>query len=60
MDWKQKISDGMRLIMEGCKENDSWPACRACPFDEYCSAIYLSESTNKSTPDCWQEEGEEV
>ena len=60
MTWKEKIETGMILIMEGCRENSSWPSCRTCPFDEYCTVIFQSEQTNKSTPDCWEEEGEVV
>jgi len=52
MDWKEKISEGMRLIIEGCKENDSWTHCHDCPFDNYCTEIYLNGL--HETPDSWK------
>lgn len=39
MDWKQKMTEGMRLISEACNANDEWDKCKECPFDAYCTAL---------------------
>lgn len=57
MEWKDKIATGLNLIIEGCKDNPSWNKCHECPFDDLCSAIYLSDAITVSTPDCYVEEG---
>lgn len=51
-DWKEMIKEGMKLIAKGCKKNTIWTGCVDCPFDEYCTAITMSELT---TPDEWKE-----
>ena len=51
-DWKEMIKEGMKLIAQGCKKNSSWVGCDNCPFDEYCTAINVSELT---PPDEWNE-----
>lgn len=57
MDWKKQIAEGMKMIIAGCKKNETWTNCRDCPFDEFCSAIDKSGETNYSIPDRWEEEG---
>ena len=57
MDWKKQIAEGMKMIMAGCKNNDSWTNCHDCPFDQFCSAIWKDKEINFSTPDSWEEEG---
>ena len=54
-DWKKKVLEGMKLIREGCKENNSWVSCCECPFDEYCTAM-MSTTSNYESPDTeWKE-----
>ena len=57
--WKDMIAEGINLIIEGCKENSSWLNCRECPFDTFCTSIYIDNKHNFSTPDTWEEEGYE-
>lgn len=57
MNWTNKIEQGMKLIIEGCKENPNWCYCKFCPFDEFCTSVYKDESHNFSTPATWKEEG---
>ena len=49
MDWKEKITDGMRLIKEGCRENHELCG-EQCPFDEFCLVLWHND---KGTPDDW-------
>ena len=37
--WQLKILEGMKLIKEGCSENDSWACCNECPFTDSCDII---------------------
>ena len=39
MDWTTKITIGMELIHEACKENAEI-RCEICPFQTYCDIIY--------------------
>ena len=55
--WMDKIKQGMKLIIEGCKENPSWCNCKFCPFDTFCTSVYKDDNHNFSTPDTWEEEG---
>ncbi len=57
MNWMDKIEQGMKLIIEGCKENPNWCDCQSCPFDDFCTSVYKDASHNFSTPDTWEEEG---
>ena len=57
MDWKDKVNAGMALIIEGCKENDSWAECQNCPFDLFCTSIYRDTTHHYSTPDSFEIEG---
>ena len=49
MDWKEMIKEGMKLIKEGCKKNEWWPACNDCPFTLWCDDIL--EANDGKTPD---------
>ena len=61
MNWNEKIAAGMRLIIEGCKENPTWFNCRDhCPFDTFCSSIYSDTETKFTSPDGWEEEGLDI
>ena len=55
--WSYKIETGMKLIIEGCKENPYWCNCKNCPFDVFCTSIDKDEEHNFSTPDSYEEEG---
>lgn len=57
MTWKEKISTGLNLIIEGCKENTEWHNCHECPFEILCDSIFGDSETPYSTPDCYEEEG---
>ena len=57
MDWKEKVCTGMKLIIEGCQGNDSWTNCSDCPFNTFCTSIYMDHNHSFSTPDTWKEEG---
>ena len=57
MAWQEKIFKGMKLIIEGCKENTEWRACSICPFTELCDSIYKADEHSYSSPDCYEEEG---
>ena len=59
MAWTQKISAGMALIVEGCKENPDWRQCKFCPFDVMCTSIWADRYHDFSTPDNWDEERKE-
>lgn len=48
-----KIISGMRLIAEGCKENESWSDCKACPFEEYCGYIQDGNENRFLAPLTW-------
>lgn len=50
MDWKEKMTEAMKLIVEACKENPNWTNCKYCPFDSHCTAIY-EYSDQGLTPD---------
>ena len=39
MDWKSKMSLGMKMIQEACQDNEKWNHCAECPFDAYCTAL---------------------
>ena len=41
MDWKQKMTEGMRLMREACNANGEWNKCHHCPFDRYCTALMV-------------------
>ena len=61
MEWNEKIAEGMRLIIEGCKGNPNWCDCHTkCPFDLFCTSIYKDEDHSFSTPDTYEEEGLEI
>ena len=53
--WTDKIKQGMKLIIEGCKENPDWQKCQFCPFDTFCIAI-CDYDNNFSTPSNWERE----
>lgn len=61
--WQEKISKGIELIIEGCKENASWLDCQKCPFGDVCDCITEHSGDfiiNNSeavffTPDVWEE-----
>lgn len=55
--WADKIEAGMKLIIEGCKENPMWTNCHNCPFDVFCTSINKDEEHNFSTPDSYEDEG---
>ena len=57
MNWKEKILEGMHLIIEGCKENTEWRNCHECPFTVLCDSIYADSESPYSTPDTYEEEG---
>lgn len=50
MGWKEKMKEGMKLIMEGCRENEtSLDNCETCPFafTGICiDVIYIAETTD--------------
>jgi len=49
MNWIDKITEGMKLISEGCKENTEWTKCyKNCPFTNHC---YMIEIHTQTTPD---------
>ena len=50
--WTDKIEQGMKLIIEGCKENPNWFDCWSCPFHIPC--VSICEDTNISTPKNWE------
>lgn len=43
MDWKERITKGMKAIKEACEEaceeNAPWDNCYHCPFLAYCNAM---------------------
>ena len=45
MNWKEKISIGMKLISEGCRDADDdestgiSPCFSGCPFTDYCAEV---------------------
>lgn len=42
MDWKEKITIGMKLIAEGCREAEgvnTTPCYEGCPFTDYCDEV---------------------
>lgn len=45
--WNEKVLEGMRLIQEGCRENEEWNGCATCPFDEYCTVLMEEDSISK-------------
>lgn len=47
MDWKEKIIVGMKLIAESCASNDSWAACKYCPFIEICDDLITAHKVRK-------------
>ena len=47
MNWKEKISQGMQLIKEGCKENTSWMNCHQCPLDDLCTILEHNNLNNR-------------
>lgn len=64
--WQEKIREGMKLIIEGCKENSvngckgssEWDKCRAeCPFTILCDSIFCDSENSYTTPDCYEQEG---
>ena len=55
--WMDKIKQGMKLIIEGCKENTSWCNCKLCPFDDFCISIDKDDSHRFTTPNGWIKEG---
>jgi len=55
--WQEKIREGMKLIIEGCKENTEWRTCSECPFTDLCDSIYGDSENPYTTPDCYEEEG---
>lgn len=57
MTWQEKIREGMKLIIEGCKENPNWYACRECPFTDLCTSILTDAKSPYSRPDTYEEEG---
>ena len=58
MNWEEKVQAGMKLIIEGCKENTDWTKCCSnCPFDDFCSAIWGCKDFDYTTPDTWENEG---
>lgn len=58
MTWQEKIREGMKLIIEGCKGNPEWHNCRAkCPFTDLCDSIYGDSENPYTTPDCYEQEG---
>ena len=55
--WANKIEAGMKLIIEGCKENPTWTNCHDCPFDVFCTSICRDQEHDFSTPDSYEGEG---
>lgn len=53
MGWENKILAGMKLIKEGCEENEQWASCSTCPFDDYCNLIIEGSGNLDITPDSW-------
>ena len=51
---QEKIKNGMKLIIEGCKENPMWTNCHDCPFDVFCTSICRDQGHNFSTPDSYE------
>ena len=57
MDWKEKITIGMKMIIEGCNQKDLQIECIGCPFSPICNTILRDKKSYYSTPDCWEKEG---
>ena len=56
--WEARIEQGMKLIIEGCKDNPDWRNCnKSCPFTDFCSSIYKDKEIPFTTPDTWEQEG---
>jgi len=58
MDWKTKILEGMKLIKQGCSENEMWTDCHKCPFTKYCD-LCIDEEMWVGVPEDWEIEGSE-
>jgi uncharacterized protein (UPF0179 family) len=60
MDWKERMLVGMKLISEACASNDSWKACKECPFDMLCTDLNDGRRNRwqdfESTADIFNEE----
>lgn len=54
MDWKQKMTEGMRLISEACNANSEWDKCKECPFDAYCTALMEADLINLFEGSIWE------
>lgn len=41
MNWKEKISQGMELIRQGCEDggDGAFKDCQNCPFDTFCTIL---------------------
>ena len=51
MNWEEKITEGMKLIKEGCINQNNWIDCPKCPFDDYCTILMQNGG---ATPDRWE------
>ena len=56
MDWKETITVGIKMIIEGC-DKAGLRGCKDCPFGPICDIVLRDEESCYSTPDCWEEEG---
>ena len=57
MDWKEQITIGMKMIIEGCDKEGLWFGCKDCPFGPICDSLLRDEDSCYSTPDNWENEG---
>ena len=39
MPWTEKIKMGMKLIKEGCEQNEIWLNCKYCPLENICDQL---------------------
>lgn len=37
--WIRKMNLAMQVLVDACGENDEWPKCQHCPFDNYCTTL---------------------
>lgn len=55
MDWKERITKGMKTIKEACEEvcgdEATWDNCYHCPFFACCNAM---RHEGLSAPDEWE------
>lgn len=52
--WQLKILEGMKLIKEGCSENNFWACCNECPFTNSCDIIQKHAHKFPYTPEEWE------